>query len=409
MDPAGRLGRPGQAGDPADHLLHQAGVGAGQHPGAGGPAQVRQQPLARVPAGPVARAADQRDRAGRPAPAITGPGTVASAATVTVSPERSPSGRVAMNPGHGLPNRGAPAACSTARSRPNARPRARRGLLRQPGHSQRGGIPAEHLRQRDRVRVGQPAQPARFSLEDPAQVGSGRLGEHQPAVGQRHLVVAPLMLRPAGRTRAPRVPVIRASRSASPDPARAAGLTVHPGAGEGRRPAGVPSGPPGRLRPLEGPAELPGQAAHGALHQVEGDRVVLGGRRTGRGPGLERSWRPSAPGRSERSSRSRGLAASARRHLPQSARLARSMASTRSGRRTRTARTAGPGARTRRSRAGPARPGPAVHRAAHVPVPGARAVHLDPVGQPGRSSSARSTTSAIGDRQMLPRQTKQTR
>ena len=73
MNPAGRLGRPGQAGQPVHHLLHQPGVRGGQRAGVGRPAEVGQQPLAAVPASPVtgpaqrARHRRARPRCGHPA------------------------------------------------------------------------------------------------------------------------------------------------------------------------------------------------------------------------------------------------------------------------------------------------------------------------------------------------------
>ena len=93
------------------------------------------------------------------------------------------------------------------------------------------------------------------------------------------------------------------------------------------------------------------------------------------------------------------------------ARLLRSMAVTRSYRREPgPGRTAAPGAPLRRSRAGTAPPWPARSMGAprcQSPVP-ALSTSTCP-DRPARSSSSRSITSAIGDRQMLPRHTRQTR
>ena len=261
------------------------------------------------------------------APAITGPGTVASAATVTVSPERSPSGRVAMNPGHGLPNRAAPAACSTARSRPNCSAACSSGACC--GSQVTASVEVSQPRTsgtRHRVGVGQPAQPARLGLEDAAQVLAGGLGEGHPAVGQRDLVVGPLMLRPGradlahlragdplqppgefrdppgefggpdGRSRAPGAGPPAAGPPAAGSPAAGSPARVRiPG---GRIPgSGIPGSaiPRSSVRlahdspvplagasgPVDGRAagtchlgQPPDQAAHRALDQVQGLRVA---------------------------------------------------------------------------------------------------------------------------------------
>ena len=140
-----------------------------------------------------------------------------------------------------------------------------------------------------------------------------------------------------------------------------------------------PRGRPGYL------GQPPDQAPHRAEHQVQGLRVVVlrpaVGVRDPAVPGV--AEHPAGQVRVERpqqhpARRPSASGARARR----SARLLRSMASTRSrwpnqDRRIFRARCA-----ARRSRAGPADRGLPGHRPAQVPVAGARAVHLDQPGQP---------------------------
>src|SRR6202041_3055634 len=98
------------------------------------------------------------------------------------------------------------------------------------------------------------AQPAPLSLEDAALVPAGGLGEGQPAVGQRDLVVGPLMLRP-GRA----------------DVAyRGAGDPLQP-PGELGDPPGEPGGPGRRL-----PVSRAGIRRPVAFGRVVRGRVVRG-------------------------------------------------------------------------------------------------------------------------------------
>ena len=129
-------------------------------------------------------------------------------------------------------------------------------------------------------------------------------------------------------------------------------------------------------------------------------------RSTGRAP----TGRRSAPGSNARSRRTFAAAAASgarRRRSAGSARPSRARGRSARSRRRRTAARARPWRCPARAASAAAR---RVRRVADVPGAGARALDLDVVrrGRP-RPRGARITASAVGERQMLPRQTKQTR
>ena len=272
----------------------------------------------------------------------------------------------------------------------------------QPTTSGTGTAPASPSQRSPRASASKPPGPrtlraARIPARSRQPALAGDLGEDHAAVGpSSRAVVAHAVL---------------AAESAA---------AAHSGAGSrSSRILGVEAGQ-ARVRHGQHPVRPAGRSAASRADPPGPGRPAAAGRRPartppgrrykGRGPpGRARQRRPGRVEGQEQHDPLRGLRV--RGHAPQPRQVARvhGQPPGHSGR-TRTARTAAPGARCRRSRAGKARPGPPGPSASprcQSPVPALSTSTL-PV-RPARSSSARSTTSAMGDRQMLPRQTRQTR
>src|SRR5262245_13531340 len=96
-----------------------------------------------------------------------------------------------MTPGHGAPNRSAPAACRAASSWPSRRAAPLiRPAGRDPAQRAQAVVPAKHLRDPHCARFGEPAQPAGLGREaGVAGPVTGDLGERLPAVGQLELAM----------------------------------------------------------------------------------------------------------------------------------------------------------------------------------------------------------------------------
>ena len=234
-------------------------------------------------------------------------------------------------------------------------------------------------------------RPRASALERAGRAARRLLDEHHPPVGEGGAVVAGLMLG-AGEPQ-----------------------FAHPGAGPagpaaGRSPPGWARSPAGGLRAQE-LGEPPGQPLGGGMDQLErAARTRRARRRRGRARRRRRDRRRPGRGRtsaaaaSGRPRRSRAPSGAGRRGC---SRPSRAAGRTGPARRP---RSGGPGARTRRSRAGraPTAACPCIcSPTCQSPVPALSTVTAP--ARPARASSSRSITSAMGERQMFPRQTRQTR
>ena len=319
------------------------------------------------------------------------------------------SGRPAMNPGHGAPKLSAPAgAGGPARGRTARRPRAgrlprrdthamtRSALGSQPSTSGTATAPG----------LGEPAQsaaPPRRTRQAPApRSAAGHLGEHVPPVGQHDAVVVHAVL--------PAEPGTGARRAGDP-PSRAA--TAGPRAARSplaRLPRSASSTASCAARPLAAACTSSKTCAYQPRRRGRGQ----GPRRRGRGPsGPRPDRRPRRAGSNDRSSRIRSLAAARSGAIRcRSARLL-PVHREHAGRSRRSQdRVDLPGPVPRavvaaRRQLRPRAAGPSARPRASPPCPRSPPRPCRP-GRPGRARS-RSTTSAIGDRQILPRHTRQTR
>ena len=272
-----------------------------------------------------------------------------------------------MNPGHGAPNRSRTGRVQPGQvaAEPLGRGRVRRPR-RQPGHDQRGRVPAEHL--------GHAAPPR----PSPSQRSPRASASKHAALAAR----PPPWRTPPGRRRAWPGSGAHwcwdAGRAAVRAPRR---RPAAPAAGRSSAPGSRPARRPGGLR-AAGTRRAARPAPRGGMDQVERAGVLAGLAAVGVGH-LAVAGIVFGPGRG----RTSGAAASgpaASEPAPSGAGRPGCCGPSRAPGRTgpaRTARSAGPGARTRRSRAGPAPPGRPVHPLPHVPVPGARAVHAHRPGQ----------------------------
>ena len=203
MNAAGRLGGPGQLGGPRGHRLDEPGIRRAERPRVHGQPQVRQQPLRGVPLWPALPAPSRRAPSGR---TQSGPTSVGRApacgrplcGSASFGSASFGSGSPAIVPGHQAPYPGAPAACSSASSRPNlaaARRSARSACTQeitsapssQPSTSGTGTAPASPSQDRPRASAPNPARAA-FSWR------AGDLGERDPAIGQHAPVMTDAML-----------------------------------------------------------------------------------------------------------------------------------------------------------------------------------------------------------------------